>query len=141
MNNWLRAIFVIIITLQGSFAGNVFGQNFQFDYSIKKDAINFTLVKNLVIIPIYINERGPFNFILDTGVDPLIITDSSIVDPSQLNNLRSVRINGNGEGDEINAYISNNITAKIGRATMKHIPTVILKEEVFNQINSQLKKW
>ena len=132
MNNWTRLIFVVFIALQTFFVNNSYGQNFQFDYKIKRDAVSFRLVKNLVIIPIYINEKGPFNFILDTGVDPLIITDSSIVDSRQLTNLRRVKINGNGEGDEITAYISNNITAKVGEASMKHIPTVILKEDVFN---------
>lgn len=124
--------FIIIIMLQAYLASSSYGQKFQFDYGIKKDAINFKLVKNLVIIPIYINDKGPFNFILDTGVDPLIITDSSIVDASQLTNLRKVKINGNGEGDEITAYISNNITAKVGASTMQHVPTVILKDDVFN---------
>lgn len=132
MNNRIRVFFTLLIALQISLVGTSFGQEFKFDYKIKKDAINFKLVKNLVVIPIYINEKGPFNFILDTGVDPLIITDSSIVDATQLTNLRRVKINGNGEGDEITAYISNNVTAKVGEASMQHIPTVILKEDVFN---------
>ncbi len=132
MNRWSRVIIVIIIALQTSYASLSYGQKFQFDYKIKRDAVSFKMIKNLVIIPIYINDKGPFNFILDTGVDPLIITDSSIVDASQLTNLRRVKINGNGEGDEITAYISNNITAKVGLASMPHIPTVILKEDVFN---------
>ncbi|MES2651170.1 MAG: aspartyl protease family protein [Bacteroidota bacterium] len=132
MNRWSRVIIVIIIALQISCVGLSYGQRFQFDYKIKRDAVSFKMIKNLVIIPIYINDKGPFNFILDTGVDPLIITDSSIVEASQLTNLRRVKINGNGEGDEITAYISNNITAKVGLASMQHIPTVILKEDVFN---------
>ncbi|MBC7616291.1 MAG: aspartyl protease family protein [Pedobacter sp.] len=139
MNSWIRVIkspfiafFVIIIALQTCFVNVGYGQKFQFDYKIKKDAIAFKLVKNLVVIPIFINEKGPFNFILDTGVDPLIITDSAIVDASQLTNLRRVKINGNGEGEEITAFISNNITANVGESSMQHIPTVILKKDVFN---------
>lgn len=139
MNNWRCVIkshfitfFVTLITLQTGFVSDGYGQKFQFDYKLKKDAINFKLVKNLVVIPILINEKGPYNFILDTGVDPLIITDSSIVNATQLTNLRRVKINGNGEGDELTAYISNNITAKVGEASMQHVPTVILKEDVFN---------
>ncbi len=132
MNSRCRLFFILIIALHVCFLGGSYGQKFQFDYKLKRDAISFKLVKNLVVIPIFVNEKGPYNFILDTGVDPLIITDSSIVDPSQLNNLRRVRINGSGEGDEITAYISNNISAKVGEASMKYVPTVILKEDVFN---------
>ncbi|SFH10983.1 aspartyl protease family protein [Pedobacter insulae] len=125
-------LFVITFAFQTGFVGFCYGQNFQFDYKIKRDALSFKLVKNLIIIPIYINDKGPFNFILDTGVDPLIITDSTIVDKNQLTNLRKVKINGTGEGDELTAYISNNINARVGAASMKHVPTVILKEDVFN---------
>ncbi len=130
MNSWSRTLFMLIIALQASSVSSSYAQKFQFDYKIKKDVITFQLVKNLVIIPIYINQKGPFNFILDTGVDPLIITDSAIIDAGQLTNLRRVKING--EDDEISAYISNNITAKVGAASMQHVPTVILKEDVFN---------
>lgn len=107
-------------------------QHFQLDYPLRQDGLTFTQVKNLIIVPVFINQKGPFNFILDTGVDPLIITDTSIVDASQLNNLRRVKINGNGEGDELTAYISNRIEAKIGQAKMENIPSLILKEDVFD---------
>ncbi len=132
MNSRSRVFFILIIAIHACFVGGSYGQKFQLDYKLKRDAINFKLVKNLVVIPIFVNEKGPYNFILDTGVDPLIITDSSIVDPTLLNNLRRVRINGSGEGDELTAYISNTISAKVGEATMQYVPTVILKEDVFN---------
>ncbi|MEJ5993871.1 aspartyl protease family protein [Pedobacter sp. Du54] len=124
--------FVILITLQFCRVTDGYAQKFQFGYSIKRDAISFYMVKNLVIIPLFINDKGPYNFILDTGVDPLIITDSSIVDQSQLANLRRVKINGAGEGDEITAYVSQKLSVKVGAAYMDHIPTVILKEDIFN---------
>lgn len=139
MNAWDKAIktpiiafFVIIIAFQTCFVSFCYGQIFQFDYKLKRDALSFKLVKNLIVIPLFVNDKGPFNFILDTGVDPLIITDTTIVNQSELINLRKVKINGAGDGDELTAYISNNLTARIGMAYMPHIPTVILKEDVFN---------
>ncbi|RYG20432.1 MAG: peptide-binding protein, partial [Chitinophagaceae bacterium] len=124
--------FVILITMHFCVVSAGYGQKFAFDYSIKRDAVSFNMVKSLVIVPLFINNKGPYNFILDTGVDPLIITDSTIVEPDQLVNLRKVKINGAGEGDEITAYVSQKINVKVGEAYMNHIPTVILKEEVFN---------
>ncbi len=139
MNRWnsvikspFIAFFILIFALQACFVSLGYGQKFQFNYSIKRDAISFKMVKNLVVIPIFINDKGPFNFILDTGVDPLIITDSTIVEQSQLSNLRRVKINGAGDGDEITAYISNSLKVNVGEAYINHMPTVILKEEVFN---------
>lgn len=126
------ASFVITMAFQTCWVSFSYGQNFQFENKIKRDGIDFKMVKNLMVIQMFVNQKGPFNFILDTGVDPLIITDSTIVEKSQLTNLRRVKINGSGEGDELHAYISNNITVNIGEASMDHIPTVILKEDVFN---------
>src|SRR5687768_16719017 len=90
------AFVVTTVTSQMLFVGVSYGQAFQLSHKLKRDAINFKLVKNFVVISVYINDKGPFNFILDTGVDHLIITDSSIVDKSQLTNLRRVKINGTG---------------------------------------------
>ncbi|MES2417652.1 MAG: aspartyl protease family protein [Bacteroidota bacterium] len=126
------ACIIIATIVQTCFVSATYAQGFQFESGFKRDRIPFKLVKNLIIIPVYIDNKGPYNFILDTGVDPLIITDSTIVSKADLTNLRNVKINGIGEGDEITAYISNRISTKIGDATMLNVPTVILKEDVFN---------
>lgn len=121
-----------MIALQIYFVEGVYAQKFQFSNRIKRDVINFSLVKNLIIIPVYINEKGPYNFILDTGVAPLIITDSTILDNMKLSNLRQVKITGTGEGSDISAYFSTNIVSRVGNATMPNMPSVILKEDIFN---------
>lgn len=105
-------------------------QQFEFSGDRKNQTINFNLIRNLVIVPLYINGNGPFNFILDTGVGPLIITDTSIVKGLNLKRLRPVKMNGLGKGLEIDAFISNEIFARIGKAEIENIPTAILKEDV-----------
>lgn len=134
--NQIKPPFIIfIITLIGwqlCFSGNSFGQNFTFNHGLKKDAISFKKVKNLVVIPLFINGKGPFNFLLDTGVDPMIITDLALVDSLNIQNVRPIKINGVGPGEEINALFSKDPSVNIGEATISNIPTVILKEDVFN---------
>lgn len=107
-------------------------QTFVFDGGRQKDALNFQLVKNLVIIPLYINGKGPFNFILDTGVGPMIISDPSTVDSLNVQSLRSTKISGLGAGSDIDAYLSDAISVRIGNSSMNNMPTAILKEDIFN---------
>lgn len=128
----LLIFMLTLIGLQLCFSGKSYAQNFVFNTNIKRDALNFQKIKNLIIIPIYINGKGPFNFLLDTGVDPLIITDSSLIDSLQYKNLRTIKISGAGEKKEIDALFSSESFVQISEASMSNMPTVILKDDVFN---------
>jgi len=110
-------------------------QQFSFNGSRTKNAVNFALVRNLIIIPLYINNKGPYNFILDTGVGPLVITDTTIVKELNLKDLRPIKISGLGKGMEIDAFLSNQISAQIGKATIDYIPTAILKTDILGLSN------
>jgi hypothetical protein len=109
-----------------------YGQTFTFEGKRKKEAMSFQLIKNLIILPLYINGKGPFNFILDTGVNPLIITDASILDSINLKGLRTTKLGGIGAGNEIEAYLSDQIHVRLGHARLNNMPTAILKNDLFN---------
>lgn len=113
----------------------VCSQEFHFSGNKKKGAVSFALIKNLVIIPVYINGKGPYNFILDTGVGPMIITDTSIVKGLDQTILRPIKITGLGKGAEIDALLSNEMNASVGRAGISYIPAAILKEDVLGLSN------
>ena len=55
-------------------------QSFEIDKGKNHVTIPFRMVRNMIVIKLTINGKGPFNFILDTGVGLMIITDPSIVD-------------------------------------------------------------
>ncbi|MBB2150174.1 peptide-binding protein [Pedobacter sp. LMG 31462] len=126
---WLKTLLLFLVIAMTIKTG--YAQNFEFPNNRKKDAINFILMKNLVIIPVFINEKGPFNFILDTGVGPMIISDPRISDSLKIKDLRTIKISGLGKGNEIEAFVSSSVNARIGKATLSHIPTAILKEDLF----------
>ncbi|MFA6276552.1 MAG: aspartyl protease family protein [Pedobacter sp.] len=136
----LLSLIIGLIISQILFVGNCHAQSFTFEGNRKKSVMDFDLVKNLIIIPIYINGKGPFNFILDTGVGSLIITDPSLLDTLSLKNLRGTKIYGLGQGQEIEAFISNDVGVKIKEASIQHIPTTILKTDVFNLSSYMGKK-
>lgn len=115
--------------------GDSCAQQFSFPNDRQKETIDFILIKNLIIVPLYINEKGPFNFILDTGVGPLIISDPALADSLKLKNLRTIKIAGLGKGEEIEAYVTSDIKVRLGRATIEGISSAILKEDIFRLSN------
>lgn len=129
------ALFVGAILFQFVVFGNCLAQSFSFSGKQKKNALDFELVKNLIIIPLTINGKGPYNFILDTGVGPLIITEPTMVDTLGLKVLRNTKIYGLGKGEEVEAFLSGEINVNIKDAGIKHIPTAILKRDIFNLSN------
>lgn len=94
--------------------------------------IPFKLERNLVIIQLKINNKGPFNFILDTGVGLMIITDPKLVDSLSIPNKRTLKIPGLGEGDDSEAYVTSNLDVEIPGLVSYDIAAAILKKDVFN---------
>ncbi|MDX5345841.1 MAG: hypothetical protein LPK19_01225, partial [Hymenobacteraceae bacterium] len=48
---------------------------FEFKKPARSHKISFSLHRNLIIIQAYLNNKGPYNFLLDTGVNRCILTD------------------------------------------------------------------
>lgn len=113
------------------FISLTYAQDFRFIDNQKKQSIHFKLIKNLIVIPVYINNKGPYDFLLDTGVGPMIITEPSIIDSLDFSKMRKIKVSGLGI-ESVEAFVSQNISARINRAKMDHVPTAILKEDLFN---------
>ena len=79
-----------------------------------------------------INGKGPFNFILDTGVGILLITEPTLLDSLDDSETRAIRINGIGEGNGMTALIHPSAQIDIGNSIRGTMPVAILKEEAFN---------
>ena len=106
-------------------------QYFEFSGKRKRETIPFKLVKNLIVVPLTINGNGPYNFVLDTGVGLFLITDPKLIDTIKIANLRSIRITGFGEGNELSAYVTPSLKVRIGSAVAESIPAAILKDDIF----------
>jgi len=128
----LKCIGILIILSAFIFASpSVHAQYFQFEGKRKKEVIPFKLVKNLMVIPLKINGKGPYNFVLDTGVGLFLITDPKLIDTIKIANLRSIRITGFGEGNELSAFVSPSLKVQVGSTVAQSIPAAILKNDVF----------
>lgn len=116
-------------------AGNAFAQKFEFSGNRKRETLAFRMIKNQMVIQLHINGKGPFNFILDTGVGLVLISDPKLIDSVSFQNLRSIYITGFGEGEKLSAFIAPSVDLRIGNTIAKNIPAAILKEDIFELSN------
>jgi len=107
-------------------------QKFEFERKKKSESISFTEIKNLVVIPVYVNNKGPYNFLLDTGVGHMIITDTTFLAGLNLSQYQTVKVQGYGLGEGIEAIVTRDMNASVGIARIKNIPTAIFKSDVFD---------
>jgi predicted aspartyl protease len=96
----------------------------------KTAKIKFELYSNLIVVKVRINKSDTLNFILDTGVSSLIITDPSMAKKLNLDFSRQVRINGAGEKDFINANVSIGHTIDLGFVKAERQNLVVLEDDI-----------
>jgi hypothetical protein len=108
-----------------------------FDLNGKEKSVKlpFRLIRNLVIIKLKINDKGPFNFILDTGVGLMVITDPMMVDSINVQNKHTIKMAGLGEGDAYEAYITSPLNIQIPGLKSYDVAAAILKTDHFNLSN------
>jgi hypothetical protein len=110
-------------------------KTFVFKGKKQKELLTFTKARGLMILSTYINNKGPFNFILDTGVGLTIITDPKLKDSLDLKNLRKIKVTGLGEGKDIDAFVSSFIKIEIGSTIAESTSAAILDEDIFDLSN------
>lgn len=79
----------LMLTIQG-YSQNPLGFSFDDDKSYVE--LSFKDESNLIVIPIMVNEEGPFNFILDTGSESGMIFDRFVIAENNLANARTIPI-------------------------------------------------
>jgi predicted aspartyl protease len=109
-------------------------QSFDLDGNRKRTIIPFRTVRNMVIVTLNINDKGPFNFVLDTGVGIMLITDPKLVDSLNLPSKRTIKVYGvNGESYE--AYVTPNLKIEMPNISSIGVSAAILKKDHFGLSN------
>src|ERR1051325_5755466 len=93
------------LLLLNSLSLTCYAQHFEINSAKKKITIPFRFVRNLVVVQLKINNKGPFNFIMDTGVGFMIITDPSAIDSDHVYKKRSLKLGGLGSGEDCEGYV------------------------------------
>lgn len=110
-------------------------QYFDLQGNKKRVTIPFRIIRDMIVIRLDINGKGPFNFILDTGVGLMLITDPKLVDSINVANKRTIKIAGLGEGEAYEAYVTSVINIDIPGLVSYDIAAAILKTDHFGLSN------
>lgn len=113
----------------------VLGQTFDFNTHRKKIDIPFRMVRNMVVIKLRINNKGPFNFIMDTGVGIMVITDPLLIDSLNIPSKRILKLRGLGDGEYYEAYITSPLQIDIPGLVSNGVAAAILKTDNFGLSN------
>lgn len=127
--HYIRKLLILLAALC-LITGPGYAQSFQFEDNRNRHTIAFRMVKNLIVVPITLNGKGPFNFLLDTGIGVCLITNPSLIDTLHLRGLRQMKITGFGQGDELSASVASGITLRLGRTVAHSMNVIILNEDL-----------
>tara|TARA_R110002049_G_scaffold67310_5_gene174949 strand:- start:2872 stop:4212 length:1341 start_codon:yes stop_codon:yes gene_type:complete len=105
LNKKLSILFILLLSIIFNSYSQA-GFRFQ-NKSQTKQRVSFKLINNLIIIPVTINEKK-LSFILDTGVNKTIIFNVSENDSIGLLNPKKITLRGLGNGESVDAVISEN---------------------------------
>ena len=89
--------------------------------------IPFTLVSELIIVPVSINGSEPLNFVFDTGAAATVIVESNNTQSLTLTSDSKLNISGAGESFQSIANLVPNIDVSLGEIeltdqTIIHLP-------------------
>jgi len=110
-------------------------QYFDLEGNRKHVIIPFRMIRDMVIIKLNINGKGPFNFIMDTGVGLMLITDPKLVDSINIPKKRTIKISGLGKGEDYEAYITSALNVEIPGLISYDVGAAILKTDHFGLSN------
>lgn len=100
---------------------------------VKRVVLPFSFINNLVVIPITINNQITIKFILDTGANNAILTESIFGDIVGLDYFRTISISGPGKIDGVNAKVAPNVGLRLPQGIRgKHISMLVLEEDYIN---------
>jgi hypothetical protein len=126
---WVMLIWACIPALSAR------AQYFDLEPYRKKSVLHFKIVRNLVVISLRINQTGPYNFILDTGVGLMVITDPSMLQSIHPQFYRTLKMAGIDGKDLYEAKIVPSLDVEIPGFVAHEVGAAILTEDHFGLSN------
>jgi hypothetical protein len=108
---------------------------FTIENNRKRVTIPFRLVRNMVIVKLEINGKGPYNFVMDTGVGLMIITEPKLIDSLNINSKHLIKIAGLGIGEDIEAYVTAELKVTLPGIQSNSMSAAIFTKDHFGLSN------
>jgi len=95
--------------------------------------VPFSAARNLLIVSAQLNGRGPYNFLLDTGVATSLLTDPQLADSLHLTRGPQFRILGVGGTDSgLRAYEAANVRVSLPGVEASGMNWLVLSSDVLD---------
>ncbi|OGX85839.1 hypothetical protein BEN48_14130 [Hymenobacter glacialis] len=99
----------------------------------KKARIPIQLQRNLLVVKANLNGSGPYNFLLDTGVNTSIITSPTLADSLGLRHGQQYRVVGAGGLDTgLLAYQTDSVRVELDGVVAPHMTWLVLSDDALN---------
>lgn len=126
---------VLLLRLIPGLGEPVWAQYFELNGHRRHLTVPFRIIRNSVIIQVRLDDHGPYNFILDTGVGMMVITDPCIMDTLNLTRDHVLKLAGTGQGDDYDAYATRALKVGIPGLTSYGVGAAVFKEDHFGLSN------
>ncbi len=124
--------FIVMMLVHSS---NCFAQHFEITNNKKKTTVPFKIKRNLIVVEMKVNNKGPYNFIVDSGAGLLLITDPDIIDTLNLQSKRIIRVSGITSNESYEAIVPEPQSFEFGDLKSVQVTPAILKEDYFGISN------
>lgn len=104
---------------------------FHFTRNQQRASVAYKFYRNLIVVPVKLNGKGPYNFVLDTGVGVLTITDPAIQDVLRLQTGKEITISGLGEKEGVKAVTVSGVSLTMPGIESLPLTGVVFKEDPF----------
>ncbi len=123
---------IILIILIAFCITNASGDEsgFRFDTNRRNVTIPIEVRNNLAVVPVSINERGPFYFILDTGVRTTILTEPMLAHLLDLEFDESILIYGLGGEGIVAAALATGVDIRLPGIRGDNMNLIVIPEDI-----------
>jgi len=97
--------------------------------------LSFREESNLIVIPIVLNGRGPFNFILDTGSESGLIFDKLVISENNLISGKQIPIYADNGNKITDILIANDLNIEMSGVKASQQSMLVLEEDFLNVRN------
>lgn len=130
----LRFVFLLLTLVSGLLLpGRTVAQNGPFHLTkagARMVRLPLRVRRNLLLVPVMINGKGPYQFVLDTGVDIAILTDSAVRHELALPPGRPLLIEGAGEEAPLRASLVPNVQVSLPGVAEAPLTMAVLSSDI-----------
>lgn len=133
----MKHLYAVILLLTTLFlpqpvSGTEGESGFSFNRNRRSVTLPIHVRNNLAVMPLHINNRGPFYFILDTGVNTTILTEPMIAHLLGMNLDQSILIYGLGGEGIVEAALAQGVEISMRGITGRNMNMVVIPDNILS---------